>query len=78
MADEWNHRIQQFNIRTGEVVKSFGRFGTSDGEFASPVGVCLNDNGHVVVAELNNNRVQVLTPNGQTLYKVGDRGKKNA
>lgn len=76
VADEWNHRIQQFNIRTGEVVKSFGRFGASDGEFASPVGVCLNVNGHVVVAELNNNRVQVLTPNGQTLYKVGDRGEK--
>ena len=76
VADEWNHRIQQFNIRTGEVVRSFGKFGVNDGEFASPVGVCLNNSGNVVVAELNNNRVQVLTPNGQTLYKVGDRGEK--
>ena len=72
VADEWNHRIQQFHIRTGEVVKSFGRFGAKDGEFASPVGVCLDDNGHVFVAELNNNRIQVLTRDGQALYKVGD------
>ena len=64
VADEWNHRIQQFHIRTDKVVKSFGRF--------SPVGVCLDDNGHVFVAELNNNRIQVLTRDGKTLYKVSD------
>lgn len=75
VADEWNHRIQQFHIRTGEVVKSFGKFGARDGEFASPVSVCFNDNGHIFVAELNNNRIQVLTRDGQVLYKVGDRGK---
>lgn len=72
VADEWNHRVQQFHIRTGEVIKSFGRFGARDGEFASPVSVCLDDNGHVFVAELNNNRIQVLTQDGQALYKVGD------
>lgn len=72
VADEWNHRVQQFRIRTGEVIKSFERFGARDGEFASPVSVCLDDNGHVFVAQLNNNRIQVLTQNGQALYKVGD------
>ena len=71
MEDEWNHRVQQFHIRTGEVVKSFGRFSARDGELASPVGVCLDDNGHIFVAELNNNRIQVLTRDGQALYKFG-------
>lgn len=75
VADEWNHRIQQFNIRTGEVVKSFGKCGVRDGEFYSPAAVCLNDKGHIFVAELNNNRIQVLTQNGQALYKVGDPGQ---
>ena len=72
VADEWNHRLQQFHIRTGDVIKSFGRFGARDGEFASPVSVCLDDNERIYVAELNNNRIQVLTRDGQALYKVGD------
>lgn len=54
VADEWNHRVQQFHVRTGEVIKRFGSFGSGDEEFASLVGVCLDENGHIFAAELNN------------------------
>ena len=33
VADDGNHPIQQFNVQTGNFVKSFGRKGTGDGEF---------------------------------------------
>ena len=45
VADELNHRIQQFNVQTGDFVKSFGKRGTRDGEFQNPVSVCVDDEG---------------------------------
>ena len=33
VVDELNHRIQQFNVQTGNSVKSFGKRGTRGGEF---------------------------------------------
>ena len=74
VADELNHRIQQFNVQTGDFVKSFGKRGTRDGEFQSPVSVCVDDEGRVIVADCRNNRVQVLSQDGEPLFKFGDSG----
>jgi len=35
VADELNHRIQQVDVQTGTVVKSFGKHGKAKGEFPS-------------------------------------------
>ena len=72
VADELNHRIQQFNVQTGDFVKSFGKSGTRDGEFQNPVSVCVDDEGRVIVADCRNNRVQVLSQDGEPLFKFGD------
>ena len=74
MADELNHRIQQFNVQTGNLVKSFGKRGTRDGEFMKPVSVCVDDEGRVIVVDCCNHRVQVLSQDGEPLFKFGDSG----
>ena len=74
VADQLNHRIQQFNVQTGNFVKSFGKEGTRDGEFQNPVSVCVDDEGRVIVAECFNHRVQVLSQDGEPLFKFGDSG----
>ena len=74
VADELNHRIQQFNVQTGNFVKSFGKEGTGEGEFQNPASVCVDDEGRVVVAEFGNNRIQVLTKDGKPVLKFGDSG----
>ncbi|KAL9955768.1 hypothetical protein ACROYT_G037144 [Oculina patagonica] len=74
VADECNHRIQQFNVQTGNFVKSFGKHGTGEGEFKNPESVCMDGEGHVVVADFDNNRIQVLTKDGKPLFKFGDSG----
>ena len=51
IANEMNHRIQQFNLQTGNFVKSFGKNGEGDGEFDNPGDICINDEGHVVVPD---------------------------
>ena len=73
VADELNHRIQQFNVQTGNFVKSFGKEGTGDGEFKNPEGICMDGEGHVVVADCWNNRIQVLTKDGKPVSKFGGK-----
>ena len=51
---------------------SFGKRGTGDGEFQDPEGIFLNDEGHVIVADYNNNRIQVLDKDGKFMFKFGD------
>ena len=74
VADDHNHRIQQFNVQTGNFVKSFGKDGERDGEFRYPEGICMDGEGHVVVADYYNDRIQVLTKDGKPVFKFGDSG----
>ncbi|XP_020603830.1 E3 ubiquitin-protein ligase TRIM71-like [Orbicella faveolata] len=74
VADDHNHRIQQFNVQTGNFVKSFGKKGTGEGEFQNPESVCMDGDGNVVVADYANNRIQVLTKDGKPVFKFGDSG----
>ena len=74
VADELNHCIQQFNVQTGDFVKSFGKKGTRNGEFWNPLSVCVDDEGRVIVADVRNHRVQVLSRDGEPLFKFGDSG----
>ena len=76
VADQLNHRIQQFNVQTGNFVKSFGKKGTGEGKFQNPLSVCLDGEGRVVVADYNNNRIQVLTQDGKPVFKFGDSGSE--
>lgn len=39
---------------------SFGSFGTEDGQFAEPAGICVTDEGHIAVTDTKNHRVQVF------------------
>ena len=75
VADAQNHRLQQFNVKTGNFVKSFGKQGTGAGEFDIPCSVCLNDSGNIVVTEGGNERVQVLTEDGEHLLTFGENGE---
>ena len=74
VADQLNHRIQQFNVQTGNSVKSFGKKGTKDGEFHNPASVCVDEEGRVIVAEYKNNRIQVLSQDGEPLFQFGNSG----
>ena len=74
VADQCNHCIQQFNVRTGNPVKSFGKRGTRDGEFQNPFSVCVDEEGRVIVADYNNHRIQVLSEDGEPLFQFGNSG----
>ena len=74
IADFGNCRIQRLNIQTGTVVKSFGKFGKGKGELSNPVDVTVNDEGSIVVTERDNNRIQVMSKEGESIFTFGDKG----
>ena len=78
VADDHNHRIQQFNVQTGNFVKSFGKKGTGDGEFQNPETLCMDDKGHVVVTDYGKNRIQILTKDGKPVFEFGDSGSEKS
>ena len=72
ITDQLNHRIQHINIQTGTVVKTFGKKGERKGHFKTPLNICLTRQN--VLLSLNNNRVQVMSKEGEALFTVGDSG----
>ena len=74
IADLGNSTIQRLNIHTGTVVKSFGKIGEEKGELRNPIDVTVDDEGRVVVTEWGNNRIQVMSDEGQSIFTFGDKG----
>ena len=74
IVDEVNSKIKHLNIQTGTILKMFGKRGTGQGEFKCPIDVCLDNNGRIVLTEFGNNRIHLLSQEGETISIFGDRG----
>ena len=71
VAEQSNHRIQQFNVHTGEGVKVFGKEGKEVGEFQYPLDVCLDGQERVIVVDINKPEMQVFTKEGKPVFSFG-------
>jgi tripartite motif-containing protein 71 len=60
VCDGENYRIQLFNAMNGAFVKSYGSYGSDDGQFKYPSGICISPFGKIIVSESDNNRVQIF------------------
>jgi peptidylglycine monooxygenase len=66
-----NSSVHRFSP-DGEHIASFGSPGRGPGEFCVPHSIRVSDDGRVYVADRENNRVQVFTPEGQFLSEWTD------
>ena len=67
VADCHNHSIRIFS-RDGKFVKSFGCFGTKNGQLNNPTDVAVS-NDKIYVCDKDNNRIQCFTSEGVFLIK---------
>ena len=72
VSDFGNNKIHLFKS-DGTHIKSFGGYGTHQGEFIRPAGIAFNGND-IIVAELENHRVQKISKQGQYLSHFGEKG----
>jgi DNA-binding beta-propeller fold protein YncE len=61
-----NSRVLKFS-KEGKLLKQWGKRGTGPGEFNLPHAVCLDARGRVIVADRENNRIQVFDAEGTFL-----------
>lgn len=75
VADRDNHRVLVYSSKTGKLVRKIGRKGSGEGQFDGPSGLCVDGEGRIAVADWNNHRIQVFSPEGIFLFKFGDTVK---
>jgi tripartite motif-containing protein 71 len=61
-----NSRIQKFSP-TGMPLAQWGTFGSAPGQFNTPVGIAVDQQGDIYVADVGNHRIQKLSSLGQPL-----------
>jgi len=59
-----NARIMRFT-KDGKFLKAFGKHGSRPGEFDGLHGLALDSQGRIFVADRQNNRIQVFSPDGK-------------
>ena len=64
----------QVKPRQFRPVLSFGQNGSSVGMFDCPWGIAVNEKNEIVVADRNNNRIQVFSSNGTHLRSFSRKG----
>ena len=64
VSDNNLHRVQYFSATTGQYIGQFGCNGKENGQFSSPRGMSTDGKGNILVADYNNNRVQVFKEDG--------------
>ena len=57
------HRVHRFSA-SGQVIQSWGELGDGPGQFLTPHAIWVMQDGRVVVADRDNNRLQTFTPDG--------------
>jgi DNA-binding beta-propeller fold protein YncE len=66
-----NARVHHFSP-DGELVRSWGEPGTGPGQFMISHGICVLTDGRVLVADRENDRIQVFSPKGAFLAEWTD------
>lgn len=84
VADFYHHRIQVYNVESGDWICSIGdndgKSGNCNNSFHSPQGVCIDYIlERLYIADTGNNRVQVYHSNSfEYLFSIGEYGSSNS
>ena len=74
LVTEWGgHCVSVFNS-TGRKFRSFGTWGSGEGQFNHPRGIAVDSKGDIFVVDARNRRVQKLSAKGQFLAVLGGKG----
>jgi hypothetical protein len=69
-----NHTIEVWNRQDGTLLRRFGKLGTAPGEYFIPTYLALDGQGHLLVTDTGNFRVQKVTLEGEPVDVIGGPG----
>ncbi|NCR23226.1 MAG: DUF4347 domain-containing protein, partial [Microcystis aeruginosa L111-01] len=76
VVDLENRNVQVFD-NLGNLLSTFGAYGTGDGQFNNPQDLVQDKNGNIYVVDSRGYNVQVFDSNGKFLRKFGSQGTGN-
>jgi DNA-binding beta-propeller fold protein YncE len=75
VADTHYNQVAVYSPQ-GQPLRTFGTYGTGDGQFIWPTDVAFDDRGRIFVSEYgDNDRIQVFDADGKYLFKFGSFGQ---
>ena len=72
VTDGYGNSVVHRFAADGQLIRTWGRPGTEPGAFSTPHGIWLDQGGRVLVADRENNRVQVFSRDGDYLDQWTD------
>jgi hypothetical protein len=66
-----NARVHRFDA-SGDLIESWGQPGTGPSQFRTPHGLWAHRDGRIFVADRENDRIQIFTPDGQYITEWTD------
>jgi len=75
VCDTLNYRVQVLSLIDGSFLFEFGCRGNQPGQLSGPQGVCIANQGRIIVADHFNNRLQAFTHEGHHISSF-DCGRK--
>jgi len=75
ITDSTANVVRVFSATDGSALFTFGGYGTSDGLFYYPTGICADPwRNEVLVCDHNNGRIQIFDPDGSFVARFGRKG----
>jgi len=75
VSDSFNHRVQVLSLIDGSFLFMFGSQGDKPRKFKLPQGVCIDNQGRIIVADWNNRRLQSFTHQGHHISSFDCAGE---
>ncbi len=69
VVDSGNNRVERLDA-AGDYMYQFGRFGTDNGKFNSPIGIAVDFNFRIYVSDRDNDRVQLFDIRGNYITDI--------
>ena len=65
VVTDWKQHMVKIFDSSGKFIQQYGGHGSGKGQLDHPYGVCSDKYGHIIVADTWNNRLHMLSENGQ-------------
>lgn len=76
ITDKGSHQVKVLTAQ-GELLRTWGGFGTAPGQFNDPFGIKVTESGEVLVVDSGNSRIQVFNSDGKFIRQWGSLGSSN-
>ena len=68
---EWGEHCVSMFSGSGDKIRSFGTYGSQRGQMINPLGVAVDTEGNILVADSGNHRIQKFSSEGEALTAIG-------